>query len=49
MASRVYKWLFISLITVSIKGMGQAEANKDSVPEYQKLYSKACKLTDSSK
>ncbi len=49
MASRVYKWLFIGLITLSISGFGQNEVNKDSVPEHQKLYAKACKLTDSSK
>lgn len=49
MTINIHKWLIFSLTFLSFCLKGQEEEPKDTVPEYQKMYVKACKLLDSSK
>jgi len=49
MVNTVYKWLFFSFTLLSFSAFSQEEIPKDTVPEYYKLYTKACKLIDSAK
>jgi tetratricopeptide (TPR) repeat protein len=44
-----YKWLFFYFISCSFNFFGQQDTPVDTIPEYQKLFTKACKLVDSAK